>query len=80
MEYCDGGDLYMIVKKHSLEKKYINEDQIWGWFYQLCQAIKYIHSKKIIHRDIKTQNIFLNKKGQVCIFIKTIGQTRRLRY
>jgi len=47
------------------EKKLIPESQIWTWFYQLCSSLKYIHLKKILHRDIKCQNIFLNKKGQV---------------
>lgn len=65
MEYADGGDLSSVIKKHTTEKKKIEEDAIWGWFLQICQALKYIHSKKILHRDIKCQNIFLTKKGQV---------------
>ncbi len=54
-----------IIKKHSQDKKTLKEEQIWNWLYQLCSALKYIHLKKILHRDIKTQNIFLTKKGEV---------------
>ena len=67
MEYADNGDLYSIVKKHQQTKTYINEDLIWKFVLQIFQGIKYIHSKKIIHRDIKCQNIFLTKNGTIKI-------------
>ena len=59
------GDLSSIIKKAASDKVLIPEEKIWNWFFQLCNSLKYIHLKKILHRDIKTQNIFLNKKGQV---------------
>lgn len=65
MEYADGGDLNGMIKKFSQENKKIEEDTIWHWFIQILLAIKYVHSKKILHRDIKSQNIFLTKTGNV---------------
>jgi NIMA (never in mitosis gene a)-related kinase len=65
MEYADDGDLFKVVKDHLKANQKIKEEQIWKWFLQICQAIRYIHSKKIIHRDIKCQNIFLLKNGQI---------------
>ncbi len=32
------------------------------YIYQLCQALKYIHSRKVIHRDLKLGNLFLTEK------------------
>jgi len=40
---------------------------IVNWFYELVLAVKYIHEKKILHRDIKTTNIFLTKDGTIKI-------------
>jgi NIMA (never in mitosis gene a)-related kinase len=37
----------------------MNEDMIWGFFIQICQGLKSLHSANILHRDIKAQNIFL---------------------
>jgi len=36
-----------------------SEDQILDWFVQMALAIKHIHDRKILHRDLKTQNIFM---------------------
>jgi len=41
------------------------ENKILDWFVQIALAIKHIHDRKILHRDLKTQNIFLNKKEEV---------------
>ena len=60
MEYAEYGDLSKIVKYHIENKIKIPEEKIWYYFIQLCRGINYMHSHKIIHRDIKLQNIFLN--------------------
>lgn len=65
MEYAAGGDLQKIVKKNLENGTHIKENQIWIWFLQICQALKYIHLKKILHRDIKTQNIFLDENKNI---------------
>ena len=43
------------------------EDQILDWFVQMALAIKHIHDRKILHRDLKTQNIFMTQNGQIKI-------------
>ncbi|GBM50034.1 Serine/threonine-protein kinase Nek1 [Araneus ventricosus] len=60
-DYCDGGDLYSKIRAQ--KDVYFNEDQILDWFVQICLAVKHVHDRRILHRDIKTQNIFLTKSG-----------------
>ncbi|CAK6983996.1 serine/threonine-protein kinase Nek1-like, partial [Scomber scombrus] len=63
MDYCEGGDLYKKIK--SQKGKLFSEEQIMDWFVQICLALKHIHDRNILHRDIKPQNIFLTKDGTV---------------
>ena len=44
-----------------------NLSQIKYIFYQIMSGIAYLHKCKIIHRDIKSSNILMNKKGDICI-------------
>lgn len=44
-------------------------------FVQICLAMKHVHDRKVLHRDIKTQNIFLTRGGTV---IKVRGLQPRL--
>ncbi|XP_037395084.1 serine/threonine-protein kinase Nek5 [Pygocentrus nattereri] len=61
MEYCDGGDL---MKKITMQRgQPFPEDQIVDWFVQICLGLKHIHDRKVLHRDIKAQNIFLTQGG-----------------
>ena len=65
MEYCEKGELCTYMSERQKNKKsnyYFNEDFIWKLFIQISIGLYYIHSKKILHRDIKTLNIFLTKE------------------
>jgi NIMA (never in mitosis gene a)-related kinase len=63
MDYCEGGDLATVVKV--MKDHPFSENQILNWFVQLCWAVKHLHERNILHRDIKTQNIFLTKQRRV---------------
>lgn len=63
MELCAGGDLLNFVRK----RKKLTEDVARIIFKQLIDGLGYIHSKSIIHRDIKLDNILLDGKGLVKI-------------
>ena len=43
--------------------QFFSEDEVLNWFTQICLAIKHTHDKKILHRDLKSQNIFMTKRG-----------------
>ena len=59
MAFCEGGDLYTKLKYR--KKQLLSEEQIMEWFIQITLALQYLHARSILHRDLKTQNIFLTK-------------------
>ncbi|XP_016107396.1 serine/threonine-protein kinase Nek4 isoform X3 [Sinocyclocheilus grahami] len=59
MGFCEGGDLYRRLKQQKGEL--LPERQVVEWFVQIAMALQYLHEKHILHRDLKTQNIFLTK-------------------
>ncbi|NWQ65155.1 NEK3 kinase, partial [Neopipo cinnamomea] len=63
MEYCDDGDLMQKIKHQ--RGNLFPEDMILHWFVQICLAVKHIHDKRVLHRDIKSKNIFLTQNGKV---------------
>ena len=67
MEYCDNGDLNTFIQTQKKLNKYLPEKEIWNFFIQISLGLAYIHSKKILHRDLKPMNIFLTKKNEIKI-------------
>ncbi|XP_048468792.1 serine/threonine-protein kinase Nek8 isoform X2 [Rhincodon typus] len=58
MEYAPGGTLAdYIQKRNSL----LDEETILHFFVQILLALHHVHNKLILHRDLKTQNILLDK-------------------
>ena len=64
-EYADGGDLSEKIKERKNKNNNFTESEILYYFTQIFLAIRHIHKKKIIHRDLKSGNIFLMKNGFV---------------
>ncbi|XP_060557286.1 serine/threonine-protein kinase Nek11-like isoform X2 [Ruditapes philippinarum] len=60
-EYCEGGDLDMKIQEYKKLKKQFDEKLVLDWFVQLLLAVHYMHSRRVLHRDLKTRNIFLKK-------------------
>ena len=61
MTYCEGGDLAATIKRRAKKEDNFTEAEVLDWFVQLVMALHHVHSKKILHRDLKTQNIFITK-------------------
>nr|XP_034312223.1 serine/threonine-protein kinase Nek6-like isoform X1 [Crassostrea gigas] len=59
-EFCDHGDLEQYLK--SRKGKSLEEQRIVEWFRQICSALEYLHGRNVLHRDIRTRNIFLTGK------------------
>ena len=76
MEYCAGGDLFQYIEKCKKKKIKLKEKIIWQIFIQMILGLNSIHKKKILHRDLKSQNIFLTK--DLNIKIGDLGVAKRL--
>ena len=69
MDYADGGDMtnYLKQRRESADNNgqpnYLSEDELLKFFTQICLAIKHVHDRHILHRDLKSQNIFLTEQG-----------------
>ena len=72
MDYCEDGDLY---KKIRAESESMEEERILDYTSQILIALEYIHSCKILHRDLKTQNIFISRSR---LFLGDFGISKRL--
>ncbi|XP_055269983.1 serine/threonine-protein kinase Nek11 isoform X9 [Moschus berezovskii] len=58
-EYCEGRDLDCKIQEYKEVGKTFPESQIIEWFIQLLLGVDYMHERKILHRDLKSKNIFL---------------------
>jgi NIMA (never in mitosis gene a)-related kinase len=67
MDYCAYGDLSQKIKAAQKSGTHFSEGQIWDWLAQLCRALDHIHSNRVIHRDLKTQNVFVSASQELKI-------------
>ena len=65
MEYCDGGDLASQIK--AARKNLFSESKILHYFVQMALGLHYMHQNKVLHRDLKTQNVFLLGNGRLVL-------------
>ncbi|KZF24613.1 kinase-like protein [Xylona heveae TC161] len=61
LEYCPGDELYNYLLRHGP----LPVDQVQKIFSQLVGAVAYVHNKSCVHRDLKLENILLDKHGNV---------------
>ncbi|XP_033068578.1 serine/threonine-protein kinase Nek11 isoform X2 [Trachypithecus francoisi] len=58
-EYCEGRDLDYKIQEYKEAGKVFPDNQIIDWFIQLLLGVDYMHERRILHRDLKSKNIFL---------------------
>jgi serine/threonine protein kinase len=64
LEYASGGDLYSFQQMYKTSGKYIPEKMLWDICEQLSSGLQYMHSRNIVHRDVKLLNIFISNENR----------------
>jgi serine/threonine protein kinase len=78
MEFADGGDLSQRIKNN--HGVHFSQTQVLDWFIQSVLSLHYTHQRKILHRDVKTQNIFLTQDNVVKLGDYGIARTLNSTY
>ena len=65
MEFCECGDLNDFIEKQKKTNHLLSEDKIWNFFIKITLGLADIHKQKILHRDLKSLNIFLKQENDV---------------
>ncbi|KAJ1639214.1 kinase-like domain-containing protein [Pavlovales sp. CCMP2436] len=63
MELAERGDLGGLIKQAATAGAPLAEAQVWIYFAQVADALRYMHSQRVMHRDIKPANVFIMDSG-----------------
>ena len=65
MEYAPGGSLERAIRKHAKFNLGFTTLRVCTWIIQLADALAHMHAKRVLHRDLKSANVFLTYSGDV---------------
>ena len=80
MEYAQYGDLSTILQKRKKFKEYYNENELLNIYLQIASGLKAIHAKQIIHRDLKSANIFITQTDELIVKIGDFNVSKKIDY
>ncbi|GAN05266.1 pkinase-domain-containing protein [Mucor ambiguus] len=63
LEYAQGGELFEYI----FRQRYLKEQEACRLFSQLISSVHYMHQKNIVHRDLKLENILLDRHGNLIV-------------
>ena len=64
-DFAAKGDLYSLIKRRRLLRMPLEEGVIWNMLLQMLLGLEYMHKYGVIHRDVKTMNIFVTKTNDI---------------
>lgn len=67
LSYCEGGDLAALLQRRANAKRHFSEAQIKKWIAQTLLGVEYIHGAGVLHRDLKSSNLFITADGDLQI-------------
>eukprot|EP01028_Stygiella_incarcerata_P014543 TRINITY_DN981_c0_g2_i1.p1 TRINITY_DN981_c0_g2~~TRINITY_DN981_c0_g2_i1.p1 ORF type:complete len:1905 (-),score=652.61 TRINITY_DN981_c0_g2_i1:1204-6918(-) len=78
MEFAEHGNLQDFLKKR--KGKRLPENLVWSFFIQIACGLYHVHRKRVLHRDLKSLNVFLDKNDRVKLgdfgVAKVLGNTK----
>ena len=77
MEFADKGDLLQKITEHKKHSIFFDESTIWRIFIQLVKGLKSLHDLNILHRDLKSANVFLYANGDAKIGDLNVSKVTR---
>ena len=80
MEYAPYGDLNKIITNNNKLKIYFSESELLNIYLQIASGLKAIHAKHIIHRDLKSANIFITQKNDLILKIGDFNVSKKIDY
>ena len=80
MEYAPFGDLNKIIADNNKLKIYYSEPELINIYLQIASGLKAIHEKHIIHRDLKSANIFIMQKNDLILKIGDFNVSKKIDY
>ena len=80
MEYAPYGDLNKIITTNNKIKKYFTESELLNIYLQIVSGLKAIHLKHIIHRDLKSANIFITQINDFILKIGDFNVSKKIDY
>ncbi|KAK3237045.1 hypothetical protein CYMTET_52850, partial [Cymbomonas tetramitiformis] len=59
LPFCNCGSMDVLLRKHREKGMRVQEGMVLDWFAQLLLGLEYLHYRKVLHRDIKPDNVFI---------------------
>ena len=67
MEYCPKGSLRKVLDEYASMGEHISQGQLLKYLFEMLSGVEYLHSKKIVHRDLSPEHILIGNDGHLKI-------------